>query len=136
MSLNNVTIGTLAKKANVNTETIRFYEKEGLILQPEKKGGFRYYSIDYVSRIRFIKRSQELGFTLSEAKELLELSVSDHGRCRDILDKTQRKIDTIEQKIEDLSNIKRSLHQFKTCCDNPDIPIKDCSVLDYFKEAL
>jgi MerR family mercuric resistance operon transcriptional regulator len=129
-----LTIGKLAKQSKVNIETIRFYERKHLINQPEKQGGFRYYSTDYVSRIRFIKRAQELGFTLKEIHELLSLSLEEHARCGDILARAQQKIDEIEQKISDLSNIKTSLEQLKRCCDNPNIPVQESSVLDTFKE--
>jgi MerR family mercuric resistance operon transcriptional regulator len=134
MKNTSLTIGKLAKEAQVNVETIRFYERKKLIQQPEKQGGFRYYPQDDISRIRFIKRSQELGFTLTEIAELLALSLTDQARCADILEKAQQKIDEIEKKIADLDNIKTSLKQLKTCCDNPEVPIKDCSVLDTFKE--
>lgn len=134
MKSNKLTIGKLAEKAHVNVETIRFYERKKLIQQPEKQGGFRYYPQDDISRIRFIKRSQELGFTLTETAELLELSLTDQALCSDILEKAQQKIDEIEKKIADLANIKTSLEQLKTCCDNPEVPIKECSVLDTFKE--
>ena len=95
-----LTIGKLAKAAEVGVETIRFYERKGLLIQPEKVGGFRYYSSDLVTKIRFIKRSQQLGFTLSETKELLELSVQSTSQCKDILLKTEQKIREIDEKMK------------------------------------
>lgn len=134
MSTSNFTIGKLAKSADVNVETIRFYERKGLIQQPEKQGKFRYYSQEHTLQIRFIRRSQELGFTLAETKELLELSIADQVRCGHILEKAENKIIEIEKKIADLSDIKTSLEQLKTCCDDPNIAINECSILETFKE--
>ena len=65
-----LTIGKLAKASFVGVETIRYYERKELIKQPKKQGAFRYYSLELIDRIKFIKRSQELGFTLREVKEL------------------------------------------------------------------
>lgn len=103
MSMNELlTIGKLASAASVNVETIRFYERKGILKQPKKQGAFRYYPEDYITRIRFIKRSQELGFTLNEAKELLDLKIKNQSRCGDVLSKTEEKIKEINQKINDL----------------------------------
>ena len=127
-----MTIGKLAAASRVNVETVRFYEREGLIEQPKKQKNFRYYGEDYVNRIRFIKRSQELGFTLSETRELLDLSIKDQTTCSDILNKTQTKITEIESKIKDLQKIRHSLSELSKCCDDSSIPLKDCSVLTFF----
>lgn len=127
-----LTIGKLAEAAHVGVETIRFYERKGLIKQPIKKGGFRYYSVDLVDRIHFIKRSQELGFTLLEAKELLDLKVKDQSKCSDILVKTESKIDEIENKIKDLKKMKKSLESLAKCCVSKDMPLSECPILDCF----
>lgn len=126
------TIGKLAQASDVNTETIRFYEREGLIKQPSKNGSFRVYPKEYVSRIRFIKRSQELGFTLREAKELLNLKIKNHAKCSDVLVKTELKIDEIDQKINDLKKMKKALKGLAACCVDRDIPLSDCPILDCF----
>ena len=75
------TIGKLAKKAGVKIDTVRFYERKGLIKQPSNTSGYRKYPLEDAIKIRFIKRTQELGFTLKEAKELLELKVSKTAKC-------------------------------------------------------
>lgn len=127
-----MTIGKLAEAANVNVETIRFYERKGLITQPAKSGSFRYYPSEYVTRITFIKRSQELGFTLSEAKELLDLKIKNHAKCSDVLEKTQVKIQEIDNKINDLKKMKKSLKNLANCCEDWDVPLVDCPILECF----
>ncbi|MBC96673.1 MAG: hypothetical protein CME63_02920 [Halobacteriovoraceae bacterium] len=129
-----LTIGKLAKAAEVGVETIRFYERKGLLIQPEKVGGFRYYSSDLVTKIRFIKRSQQLGFTLSETKELLELSVQSTSQCKDILLKTEHKIREIDEKMKDLKRMKDSLSSLANCCEDKTIPLSECPILDCFFE--
>ncbi len=127
-----MTIGTLANEAGVNVETIRFYERKGILAQPQKQGGFRYYPSEYVTRIRFIKRSQELGFTLVEVTELLDLKIKDQAKCSDVLSKTKLKIAEIEKKILDLTQMKKSLTGLAGCCEDSDQPLSDCPILDCF----
>ncbi|EQC45493.1 putative Hg(II)-responsive transcriptional regulator [Bacteriovorax sp. Seq25_V] len=127
-----LTIGKLAEAAEVNVETIRFYERKGILKQPKKIGSFRQYSNDYVTRIRFIKRSQELGFTLNEAKELLDLKIKNQAKCSDVLSKTQEKISVINQKITDLKKMKKSLESLANCCVDENQPLSDCPILDCF----
>lgn len=133
MSMNELlTIGKLASAASVNVETIRFYERKGILKQPKKQGAFRYYPEDYITRIRFIKRSQELGFTLNETKELLDLKIKNQSRCGDVLSKTEEKIKEINQKINDLKKMKKSLEGLANCCVDSNQPLSDCPILDFF----
>ncbi|MCO4755008.1 MAG: MerR family DNA-binding protein [Bacteriovoracaceae bacterium] len=127
-----LTIGKLAQKANVGVETVRFYERKGLIKQPSKQGGFRHYPEDYISRIKFIKRSQELGFTLNETSELLELKLDSSAKCSDVLERTQAKIDEVNEKIEDLKKMKKSLKRLAVCCEDTDVSLSECPILDHF----
>lgn len=127
-----LTIGRLAKACDVNVETIRFYERKGILKQPKKVGSFRHYPTEYISRIQFIKRSQELGFTLSEAKELLDLKIKNQSRCSDVLSKTEKKIEEIDQKIKDLKVMKKALVKLANCCEDPSIPLSDCPILECF----
>ena len=128
------TIGSLADASAVNVETIRFYERKGILKQPKKQGAFRHYPIEYVARIRFIKRSQELGFTLKEAKELLDLRIKNQAKCSDVLNRTEEKISEINEKIKDLKRMKKSLEGLANCCEDRSIPLSDCPVLDNFME--
>lgn len=129
-----LTIGKLAKSAKVGVETIRFYERKGILQQPEKAIGFRYYPQEYISRIKFVKRSQELGFTLQEAKELLDLTAESQSKCSDVLEKANHKIEEIEQKISDLKKMKKSLNKLSNCCEDTSISLQECPLLKCFME--
>ena len=76
-----LTIARAAREAGVNIETVRFYERRGLIERPPKGEGYRVYSPDHVARIRFIKEAQQIGFSLAEAKELLALRADPNADC-------------------------------------------------------
>jgi len=135
MSMNEkLTIGKLAQASDIGVETVRFYERKGLIKQPEKQGAFRYYSQDLIDRIKFIKRAQELGFTLKEVKELLELKIKNQSKCSDVLKKTESKILEIDEKISDLKKMKKSLKNLAQCCTSDDLPLSDCPILECFVE--
>jgi len=103
-----LSIGSLAKAADVNVETIRYYQRRGLLDEPSKPlGGHRRYAAAAAARVRFIKRAQQLGFTLEEIKDLLLL---EHGQsCRETRLLAERKLDLIEQRIADLSRMRRLL---------------------------
>lgn len=127
-----LTIGKLADASGVGVETIRFYERKGILKQPRKLGSFRHYPDEYIARIRFIKRSQELGFTLKETKELMDLKIKDQAKCSDILVRTEEKIGEIENKINDLKRMKKSLEGIALCCGDTSIPLSDCPILECF----
>lgn len=133
--MNQLTIGKLATAANVSVETIRFYERKSILKQPKKQGGFRYYPDEYITRIRFIKRSQELGFTLKETKDLLDLKIKDQSKCSDVLFRAETKIEEIDQKINDLKKMKKSLKALANCCVDSDQPLSDCPILECFFTA-
>ena len=101
-----LTIGKLAEKAQVGVETIRFYERKGLIKKPtSRRGAFRVYSNELISKIYFIKKAQDLGFTLNEVKELLELNTKPRITCGTVKIKTLAKIEEIDAKIADLKRM-------------------------------
>ena len=129
-----LTIGKLAKACDVGVETIRFYERKELIQKKKKAGGFRHYPSSFIARVKFIKRSQQLGFTLKETKDLLELTIEKKSQCRDVLDKTENKITEIEEKIADLQKMKESLLSLANCCEDRSIPLSECPILDCFME--
>lgn len=130
-----LTIGKLADASGVNVETVRFYERKGILKQPRKNGTFRHYPEDYIARIRFIKRSQELGFTLKETKELLDLKIKNQAKCSDVLSKTEEKIIEIKQKITDLKKMKKSLEGLANCCVDVNQPLSDCPILECFMDG-
>ncbi len=136
MSVNNksaLTIGVLAKEANVGVETVRFYERKGIIIQPPKTGGFRHYSDDDVKRIRLVKKLQEIGFTLEEIKEFL---LYDHccGESRELVKrKSQAKMAEIKQKIADLNAALAALEKFSASCGADNHTHLACELLDCFE---
>ncbi|MDR4483964.1 MAG: heavy metal-responsive transcriptional regulator [Nitrospirales bacterium] len=96
-------VGEVAKHAGVGIETVRFYERKGLLAKPPRTpGGYRAYPKEAVANIRFIKRAKELGFTLSEIAELLALQANPTADCADVKHRAMAKISTIQQRVTDL----------------------------------
>lgn len=115
--MSTMTIGQVAKQAGVGVETIRFYEREGLVEEPARRpSGYRQYESEVVHRIRFIRHAKELGFTLREIKELLEFRVESDCRCDKVLALAKAKIDDIEQRIRKLQKMKRALSALARDC--------------------
>lgn len=112
------TIGTLAKQAEVNVETVRFYQRRGLLAEPEKPlGGVRHYNDTHVRRIQFIKHGQTLGFSLVEIEELL--SLEDGQRCSDAQEIALKKLVVIRNRIASLQIMETALSELvKRCKDN------------------
>jgi len=111
-----LTIGRLADKADVNIESIRYYERVGLIKQPRKPmSGYRQYPHELIERIRFIKRAQTYGFNLVEIKELLKIG---DGHCHDVQKKAIEKRDQIKCQIKDLNKLVKTLDTLITTCDS------------------
>lgn len=128
--MKNLTIGGLAKEANVNVETIRYYERRRLLPQPLRTpAGYRIYSADAVRRLHFVKRAQELGFSLKEIKDLLGLRVRPGSSSADIRKRADAKIADIEKKIRTLQAMKKSLMQITNACSGCG-PVSDCPILD------
>src|SRR5713226_7658982 len=112
MKMKSVTIGHLAKEAGVNLETVRYYERRGLLPKPPRSAaGYRLFPSDAARRLRFIRRAQELGFSLKEIRELLWLRVSRTTRSRDIRARAEAKIADIEAKICSLESMKKILRK-------------------------
>ena len=97
------TIGKVARLTAVGIETIRFYEREGLIPEPPRReSGYRQYPPATIDRVHFIKRAKDLGFTLAEIKELLDLSVGPKTTCADVKRTAMEKMKEVDTKISDL----------------------------------
>ena len=107
-----LTIGELAKRARVNLETIRYYERQELLLKPPRlQSGYRSFPEESVGRIRFIKQAQKVGFSLKEIKELLMLQAEPHSVAADLGERVEAKIAHIEEKLRTLRTIKKDLIQ-------------------------
>jgi MerR family transcriptional regulator, copper efflux regulator len=112
------TIGQVAREAGIGVETIRFYEREGLLEQPERKAsGYRQFDDEAVSRLRFIKQAQRLGFTLREIKELLALKLAPSTTRAEIRAQAVAKVDDIEKRIKELKRMKKALAPLIAACD-------------------
>lgn len=116
MQHNEMTIGRLAKAAGVSVETIRYYQSRDLLAKPEPKGAYRYYSAAAVERLRFIKRAQELGFSLDEIHDLLSLSAG--VKRADIRQLASERLAQIEEKLTDLNRMKASLTSLISACQH------------------
>jgi len=127
------TIGRLARASGIGVETVRFYERKGLITRPAARQGYRIYSDDDAGRIRFIKRAQELGFTLREIKGLLELDADPRAACADVTRRTDAKLDGISRKIRDLQKMKRALMKLSAACGDGRNTVTQCRISDCFK---
>lgn len=125
-----LTIGKLASAAGVGVETLRFYEREGLLPKPpRKRSGYRRYPPDAVARVQFIRRAKELGFTLKEIQELLELRIDPHKSCADVRSLARAKIVDVEEKMADLSRIKVALENLARACRGKG-PTSECPILE------
>jgi MerR family mercuric resistance operon transcriptional regulator len=125
-----LTIGQLAKKANVNLETIRYYERRGLINEPPRnKRGHRQYSLDALKRVEFIKRSQALGFSLKEISELLSLRIEPGTTRAEIKERVENKIADIDKKVTDLELMRGALFKMARQCIGRG-PIGGCPILE------
>lgn len=126
-----LTIGQVAKRAGVGIETIRFYEREGLIAEPERRpsSGYRQYPPKAVRRVLFIRHAKDLGFTLKEIQELLQLRVDPDSTCADVRKQTKDKIADIEQRIASLERMKDALGRLAKKCRGRG-PTTECPILE------
>ena len=128
-----LTIGKLARQAEVTIETIRYYQQIGLLEEPEKpnNSGYRLYTSDAINRIRFIKRAQQAGFTLKEIAELLSF---DGTHCSDVRKIAEQKCQQIDTQIEDLIALRSVLDDLVKRCQT-DASTERCSLIDALSTA-
>jgi Hg(II)-responsive transcriptional regulator len=130
--LGGLRIGRVAKDSNTAIETIRFYERSGLISEPPRReSGYREYPGEVIARLRFIKRAKELGFSLKEISDLLALSRKGEKNCATVRRRAQEKVSQIKVKIADLKRIESALIQLGSTCEtrkNSD----GCPILERF----
>ena len=131
--MENMTIGQLARRTELNVESVRYYERRGLIPEPRRsKSGYRLYSREAIARINFIKRAKTLGFSLSEISELLSLRVDPESTCRMVRTRAREKTADIESKIETLQDMKRALVKLTASCRGSG-PTSECPILDFLQ---
>lgn len=125
-----LTIGQVAGAAAVNIQTIRYYERRGLFPAPRRTpSGYRQYEDDAVPRLRFIKHAQFLGFSLREIQELLGLRVRRGSACDVVEFKTREKIEVVQQRIDDLQRMQRTLERLAEACRARQ-PTDACPILE------
>jgi MerR family mercuric resistance operon transcriptional regulator len=128
-SRSRLTIGALSDRTHCNIETIRYYERIGLMpLAARSDGGHRLYGEDHVKRLRFIRRSRELGFTLDQVRALLQLVDGQRYTCAQVKRITMEHLDEIRRKVADLRTIERVLKDMAAQCDGGAVP--KCPVVD------
>ncbi|MGH6926602.1 MAG: MerR family transcriptional regulator [Propylenella sp.] len=128
MALHDLSIGDLSKLTGVNIETVRYYERVGLLPRPPRTGGgHRVYDATQVKRLNFVRRSRELGFTLEEVRNLLRLV--DRGyTCREVKDAALAHLTSVRRKIADLKRMERTLSETAARCTGDEAP--DCPIVD------
>lgn len=123
-------VGEVAKQAGVNLQTIHYYERRGLLPKPPRTGSnYRAYPTDAVLRVRFIKRAQELGFTLKEIKELLSLRAAPRTRCSDVRRRAEAKVQDIDEKVRTLQAMRRALTKLIGECSGSG-PVTECPIVE------
>ncbi len=117
MKMESLTIGRLARAVAVNLETVRYYERRGLLSKPPRSGsGYRLFPPEAKRRLRFIRRAQELGFSLGQIRELLSLRVASNAKSAEVRRRAQAKITDIEAKIRSLQSMKKALRELTQSC--------------------
>jgi MerR family mercuric resistance operon transcriptional regulator len=124
-----LTIARAAREAGVNIETVRFYERRGLIECPLKGEGYRVYLPDHVARIRFVKEAQQIGFSLAEIKELLALRADPNADCSAVQRQAMTKQQEVRRKIEQLREIDAALETLIAACPGQGA-LQCCSIID------
>ncbi len=127
-----LTIGRLAKRAGVNVETVRYYQRIGLLDEPPRPpGGFRHYPPEAVARLRFIRRAQQLGFRLQEIRELLDLA---DGPCTDVQARARQTRERIQRQITDLQSLRDTLDTLLAACEREG-NTRHCPIVESLQDA-
>ncbi len=130
-------VGEIAKKVGLNVETLRYYEKIKIMPKPKRKESrYRFYDEVDLKRLQFIKRAKELGFTLKEIKELLNLKIESTATCGDVKHLAENKLKDIEERIKDLRNIKSVLAKLINQCICEEISSEECPILEVIEQKV
>ncbi len=128
--MDTLSIGQVARKAGVGVETVRFYEREGLLEEPPRRAsGYRQYSEQVVKQLHFIQRAKLLGFSLKEISELLRLRVDAQTSCDEVRQRTEAKLAEVERKLVELQRMRQALLQVASLCTGPG-PTSACPMLE------
>jgi MerR family copper efflux transcriptional regulator len=133
--MDSLSIGQVAKAADVGVETVRFYQREGLIEEPAREGTRRRrYSQETVARIRFIRGAQNVGFSLKEIEDLMALRLAPGTSKAEIKARAQAKVDEIEEKMRDLQRMRDTLMKLIGSCEGTGT-VEDCPILEAFDQG-
>ena len=125
-----LTMGALAEAAGVGRETVRFYERKGLLPEPPRTAsGYRHYPLESVERLQFIRRAQGLGFTLQEIADLLALRVDEVAACGAVEVRAREKLISVADKLTELRRMKKALERLVDACRSRK-PTSDCPILE------
>lgn len=125
-----LTTGQVARKAGVNVETVRYYERFGLLPKPPRRtSGYRQYSDEALRRLRFIRHAKELGFSLKEISELLALRFDPESPCSEVKRRSEAKLKHIREKINTLKRMEKVLARLAAACKGMG-PTSECPILD------
>lgn len=128
-------IGQVAERAAVNVQTLRYYERRGLLADPGRtRSGYRLYAPEAVQVVRFIKRAQGLGFSLGEVQRLLELRDDSASSCDDAKTLAQAKIQAVDEKARQLAALKEALETLVRSCDRGDVK-RECPILEALEDG-
>jgi len=129
-----ITRGVLSQRAGCNIETVRYYERAGLMPDPERsEGGYRLYQEQHVRRLQFIRRCRELGFTIAEIRALLDLVDRKDYTCEEVRDISIAHVEEVRRKIEDLRRLERTMLGMIKECDGGAVP--ECPIIDALFDA-
>lgn len=124
-----ITIGKLARHSGVNIETIRYYERIGMLPAPPRSaGGHRLYDEDHLKRLSFVRRCRQLGFSLDEVRALLSLVDGGDYSCDDVRRMALHQLDAVRRRIKDLRIMERTLDEMAGRCDGGEVP--DCPIVE------
>jgi MerR family mercuric resistance operon transcriptional regulator len=123
-------IGKVARNAGLAIDTVRYYEREGLLQKPARTAsGYRHYTTDAVARLRFIRQSKELGFSLAEIKDLLALRVTPGKSCADVRAHAEHKVADVDRRIASLKRVRGALVKLASACSGKG-PVSQCPILE------
>lgn len=124
-----LTVGKVARAAGIGVETLRFYEREGILDPPARtRAGYRIYDQRTIDRIRFVRHAQALGFTLREIRELIDLDSRPDASCDEVRHAATHKLQLVQSKIDDLQRMKSGLTSLLESCATGQ-PLRDCPVM-------
>lgn len=131
--MSQLTVGKLAKECGMGVETIRFYERSGLLPKPQRlPSGYRIYNANTITHLRFIQQVKHLGFTLDETKEMLRLIARPDSNCETICERVRVKKTQVEEKIAQLTKISEILGRLENDCPGGKATLEECVMVQHF----